>query len=231
MTLQKKPLLSKGAAAGCVLAVMGLSACQSSHPGARDWVTSPLDANRVSVEQKTSVLEIALPASQSALMSAEQGKIESFVRHYAAAGEGWLVVKAPVGAANAQLALQSVADVRSIANANGVDYGAVRVKTYDAAGPAAAPLVLSFSYYEAVAPDCPPLNRVDMSDISKNEELPTIGCAVNTNLAAMIADPADLRGDTAIGAPDTARTSDVFEKYQTGQDTNSAGQVNATLGQ
>lgn len=230
MTVQsyRKRILS----AGLCAAAFSLSGCQTFKEGPiAGHETSPVDANPVSVQITTDVMEVDLPATRNGLTAEDKRAIESFVSRYEDVGRGELIVTSPVGGANAQQALKSVADVRKIAHSRGVEYDQMSVRTYDADGVAAAPLMLAFKRYEALAPDCPLLSQVDMSDISTNSELPTFGCSVNANLAAMIADPADLRGDRTIAATDATRSDDKTERYQTGAPLESASSVNASLGQ
>lgn len=230
MTVQsyRKSLLS----AGFAVAALTFAGCQTFEDGPiSNYDTSPVDANPASVQMKTDVLKVDLPATRNGLSDVDKRAIEHFVAVYEDVGRGELLVTSPVGGANAQQALKSVADIRQIAYSRGVEYDQMAVRTYDAGGVAAAPLMLAFKRYEAVAPNCPLLSQIDMSDISNNSELETIGCAVNSNVAAMVADPADLRGDRMIAATDTTRSDDKTERHQTGVLVDSVSAVNATLGQ
>jgi pilus assembly protein CpaD len=51
--------------------------------------------------------------------------------------------------------------------------------------------------------------------------LPSLGCAVAVNLAAMIADPSDLVGDQPMDPADMGRRSIVLSKYRLGEKTSS----------
>lgn len=224
----RKSTLSAGLCAATLL----FAACQTFDDGPiANYDTSPVDANPASVQLTTDVLKVDLPATRNGLSDVDKRAIEHFVTRFEDVGRGELIVTSPVGGANAQQALKSVADIRQLAHARGVEYDQMSVRTYDADGVKAAPMMLAFKRYEAVAPDCPLLSQVDMSDVANNSELETIGCSVNANLAAMIADPADLRGDRMIAATDTTRSDDKTERYQAGEAIESASGVNASLGQ
>ncbi len=223
--LYRKRILSAGLSA----AALALVGCQNGPIS--DYDTSPVDTNPASVQMTTDVLKVDLPATRNGLTAVDKRAVEHFVSRYEDVGRGELIVTSPAGGANAQQALKSVADIRRIAHSRGVEYDQVSVRTYDADGVAAAPMMLAFKRYEAIAPDCPLLSQIDMSDVANNAELSTIGCAVNANLAAMIADPADLRGDREITATDTTRSDDKTQRYQAGDAIESASSVNATLGQ
>ncbi|MEL6216110.1 MAG: CpaD family pilus assembly lipoprotein, partial [Pseudomonadota bacterium] len=52
-----------------------------------------------------------------------------------------------------------------------------------------------------------------------NNELSNFGCTVRTNLAAMIADPADLLGQRELEPGDTVRRQTTFDLYRRGEQT------------
>ncbi|MFO1034048.1 MAG: CpaD family pilus assembly lipoprotein [Hyphomicrobiales bacterium] len=66
--------------------------------------------------------------------------------------------------------------------------------TYPA--PAAAPLQISYVKAYAHTKPCGDWSR-DAGDTSKNEPMPNFGCAVQSNIAAMLANPEDLTGTRA----------------------------------
>jgi pilus assembly protein CpaD len=49
-----------------------------------------------------------------------------------------------------------------------------------------------------------------------------LGCAVNANLAAQIADPRDIVGHRQISPPDSGRAAVVFDNYRKGEVTSAA---------
>ena len=56
----------------------------------------------------------------------------------------------------------------------------------------------------------------DRSKTYDNEGYPEFGCAVTANIAAQIADPADLLAPRASDAPDAQRRQVVLDKYRQG---------------
>jgi len=81
------------------------------------------------------------------------------------------------------------------------------------------PMILAYQAYDAIAPECASKASIDFSDVASNNTLPTLGCSVRTNLAAMIADPADLLGSRELGASDNARRDVILEKFRLGEST------------
>ncbi len=77
--------------------------------------------------------------------------------------------------------------------------------------------MLTFTRFEAEAPDCKPLWNYDLGSSLDNRATKNFGCSVNANLAAMIADPADLNGPRPEDPRDAARRDVVLGKYREGE--------------
>ena len=84
------------------------------------------------------------------------------------------------------------------------------------------PMILAFQAYEAIAPDCPSQASINFADISSNNERSSLGCAVRSNLAAMIADPGDLLGTRPLDKADPLRRGVILEKFRKGEPTGSS---------
>lgn len=77
---------------------------------------------------------------------------------------------------------------------------------------------LEFAFaYMAQPADCPNWSGMSFASYG-NRPHPNLGCAVVTNTGQMLAHPLDLRGSSAMPAPDSARTSLVIEQYKLGKD-------------
>ena len=72
--------------------------------------------------------------------------------------------------------------------------------------------------YVAEAPECGrwPSN---LADESRNLPYPNFGCAQQRNLAAQIANPADLLGPRTVEPADAERRAVVFDRYRQGRTT------------
>ena len=101
----------------------------------------------------------------------------------------------------------------------GVPYDAVSGSTYDASAAENAPLVLSFTRYEARAPDCRPIWEQDLAHQSDNQPWASFGCATQANIAAMIEDPHDLIAARGEDPRDGNRRAVVMDKYRRGEPT------------
>jgi pilus assembly protein CpaD len=211
-----KALIALGAGAAAV------SACASVAPTAVPAAyleTSPLDLNPIEVEKRTEFLEVPIDAYASELSSSDRARIQAFISGYTKRGHGPLVLSLPQASSNPQLAVSAVAEARAIAWDMGVEYDEMSGAAHGTGSPVSEPMILAYQSYEAIAPHCPPKSTVDFSNIDSNNQLPTLGCSVRTNLAAMIVDPGDLLGNRPLDGSDLARREVILEKFRAGEST------------
>ena len=181
---------------------------------------TPLDRHEITVSKKTEYLEVRLNPADTQLRVTEKDRIRNFVAGYVDHGHGPLMMSMPKGSPNAQLSVQAVAEAREIAWEYGVEYKEIAGGVYNARSKGAgAPLVLAYTSFRANAPECDSLANHDFGDASSNNTMPTLGCSVRANMAAMIADPADLFGEREPEEGDNDRRSVVLGKYREGQPT------------
>ena len=218
----KKPLLI-GAALGAALLISG---CQSggapSNVPAEYFTGTSLDRNPIGVTQHTEYLEIQMDDRDTQLRVSELMKVRSFLDAYADVGHGPLVISMPQQASNPQLAVGAVAEVRQMAWESGVRYENLLGAAYDAEGRSVTPIVMAYKTYKAVAPKCQSLATIDVSNAISNSDLPSLGCAIRTNMAAMIAEPADLLGTRDLDEGDLNRRSRQLELWRAGETTAAA---------
>ena len=200
-----------------------LAGCQSKNdPGnvpAEYYSGTTLDRNAIGVTQHTEYLEVMLDPRDTQLRLDEVAKVRSFLNTYTDVGHGPLVVSMPKHAENPQLAVGAVSEVRQLAWEAGVDYEDIMGAAYDANGRAITPVVMAFKTFKAVAPKCKSLAEQDIANAVSNSDLPSLGCAVRTNMAAMIAEPADLLGERELSEGDLVRRSNQLQLWRTGETT------------
>jgi len=199
-----------------------ISGCRSGEPThvpLSYFEGTSLDRNAVTASAKTEYLEVNLNAADSQLRQTEVRKLKAFLATYSQRGHGPLLMSVPESADNPQLAIEAVVEARQMAWEAGVEYSQISGSAYDSAGRANAPLVVAFKVYDAVAPNCSSLAEVDFTNAVSNSDLPTLGCAVRTNMAAMIADPADIYGQRALDDGDIGRRDRHMELWRQGAST------------
>lgn len=194
----------------------GLVACASQTVPASYIETPVLDRYNIDVTSRTETLEIFLDQDTSQLTQADRRRMTSFFRAYRDHGHGQVRMLLPESTPNQQFAVGAVAEAREVAFAAGVNFDMIE------GGAKYAPqasMILSFTVYETVKPDCSTFATVDFGATRTNNDLPTIGCSVRTNMAAMIADPSDLLGARELDPADSVRRQTTFEQYRAGETT------------
>lgn len=203
-----------------LLGLGALAACQSvPTPDPGNPVASAADRHTIGVEQVNERIAIGVGAGDVALAPASHAAIGDFVGGYLRYGHGAMVLSTPSGGANADAAALIAHETRLALTEAGVPYAAIAASTYDASGVAEPPIVVTFTRYEAQAPECAPLWEQDLAHQSNNQPWASFGCATQANLAAMLEDPHDLlrpRGETA---RDSGRRTVVMDNYRNGRPT------------
>lgn len=146
--------------------------------------------------------------------AAQRAEIDAFAKVYRTLGHGPITISAPK---EGEIAKAFAAQVRAQLIEQGVSYAALASAMHD--GGESETVVLSFTRYEAEAPDCPAVFEQNLARQTDNRAYDSFGCAMQANLAAMIADPADLLAPRASDPRDGARRADVFKKYREGSPT------------
>lgn len=214
-SIQALPLAALGLAAA-------LSAC-ASRPEPPLGPASPTsaDQHRIAVEQTGERYDIMVAPTDSGLNAEARADIAAFARAYRDQGHGPMVMSAPSGGANADAAARIANETRMALVEAGVPFAAIAGSTYDASDTDTSPVVISFSRYEAVAPECRPLWEQDLM-ANRHRPYESFGCATNANLAAMIEDPHDLIAMRDETPRDAARRANVLENYRNGATTHAS---------
>lgn len=190
---------------------VGLGACASKAPLINGHgAASQADAHVIDVTEGSerlvlNVSSIAPDASQSA-------EIDGFGRLYRSIGHGPLMVTTPTSSA---IAKGFAAQVRAQLVEGGVNYAALASLPYE--GGEADPVVISFTRYTAIPPECRGISSYDLAARPNNNAYEGFGCSDRANLAAMIADPADLLAPREGGPRDSARREVILDKFRRGE--------------
>lgn len=218
--MSKKTPLSLGA---MIASAAFLVACQSNgtpnNIPVEYFTGTTLDLHEIGVTQHTEYLEVQLDSRDTQLRISEVMNVRGFLDQYADVGHGPLVVSMPKHANNPQLAVGAVAEIREFAWEAGIGYEQMLGAAYDATDRPNSPIVMAFKTYKAVAPKCPSLAQIDIANATSNNDLPSLGCAVRTNMAAMIAEPADLLGGRELSEGDKVRRGEQLRMWQAGEAT------------
>jgi pilus assembly protein CpaD len=184
----------------------GLAACATNQSPTELTLVTPTEADNYAPTVREAAERFEMPAT--GLETADVYTLGEFAGAWNTYGRGPIYLSQPADGAEATRQAHT-----ALINA-GVPADAI-VVTPTGAGPVA----VSFARLEAVAAPCPPVGYTRMEDSATVRRPNSLGCAVNANLAAMIADPADLAGPRAMTPADAARRAVVMDKYQAGQPT------------
>ncbi len=213
---------------------LGLAGCASNEnpyvPQER-YTGTVLDGHAITARSERQFLQVDLNAEDSQLRRDEVKEIEGFLARYIDHGHGPLLLSVPANGENEEIAIQAVVEARDMAWGTGVNYEDMVGMAYDATGQVDAPMILAFDSYKAVKPQCMGLGAYDIADAKSNSALPSLGCAIRSNMAAMIADPADLLGERPLDEGSLDRRIIQFDLYREGAATAAerTGEESATI--
>lgn len=181
----------------------GLAACATA---AGDSATPVRPTARYALEARPALQEIALAPRADGLSPAQRAALADMAVR---SGGKPIVVRAPAGddPVSARSAFNARAALESMGAAD------VRVGSYDA--PPGAPILVGFTGYEAVVPQCGNWNNLTAT--RDNAGYSNFGCAITANMAAQIADPADIVSPNPLDPTDAQRRSTVIGKYRAGE--------------
>ena len=191
-------------------ATAALGACASN--GSPD--SQPLTPlSRYSLQVEPGLDRIALAVRDDGLSANQQAALNDLADRYMLSGVGQVRVEGPSGEDPA--AARQTWAVRTALEAAGLPAERIVIASYAAPDPR-APVLAGFETVRAVIPNCAAEPR-SLGGRFSNEPSMGLGCAVNANLAAQIADPRDIVGHRPVSPPDSGRAAVVFDNYRRGE--------------
>ncbi len=212
-----------------------LAACSTRPMVEGSVIHAPMPLDQYAVGLHEAPDQVALSVHGEGVSAAQRQALAAFAERWRAAGSGWITVQTPSDCGDAGVNKAYAEAAISTLGVLGVPYEHVRMIGY-AAGPGARPVVLaSFAHTVAEAPDCRDVPWENLTATKDNRPYHRFGCTLAANLAAQIADPNDLRGDTPMAPGDNTRRMVVLDKYRLGKITSSdkdeqaSGSVSTTV--
>jgi pilus assembly protein CpaD len=145
------------------------------------------------------------------LSAADAAKFDAFVADYRVHGNGSLGISVPSGAGS-RAAITFFGERAAL---SGISRDKILVTTREA-GNADPRVDVSYIAYVAHTQPCGDWSE-DESFTMENHTSANFGCAVQHNIAAMVADPRDLLGPGAMGPVSTNRRAAVMDHYEKGE--------------
>jgi pilus assembly protein CpaD len=172
------------------------------------------------VSQQPATLNIRVASGAPGLTPGQAAQVSDFLARYRSkdSGNSKLVIGVPSGSPNEGAAMRAVANLREMIREYGFSESTVSMVPYGGGRDPSAPIKLAYLRYVAEAPECGhwPTN---LAYDPLSLPYPNFGCAQQANLAAQIANPADLLGPRTTAPADAERRAVVIERYRQGKTT------------
>lgn len=170
-------------------------------------------------------IDVFVGSRRGGLTASQRTDVAAYAQTWLNEGTGPIVIDLPVETPNARAAQQSLHDIQAIFASSGVPARGVSVRRFTPADPREfATIKLIYPKVRADAGPCG-LWPEDLGPSAKSkiyrENRPywNFGCAYQRNMAAMVANPADLVQPRPESPVYTNRRSTVFGKYAKGEAT------------
>jgi pilus assembly protein CpaD len=205
------------AAALSALAVLSAGCSTFVEPSDYDF----RERHPIMISEEPEVLDMRIGMNGPALSPEIEVAVRDYVRDYQADGTGGITIQVPTGSANEIAAGKTGRAVHYALVRSGVPQSSISVAPYQVGDHSkTATLRLSYLRVKAVAPRCGVWPETSPNDL-RNTELYNYGCASQQNLAAMVANPADLVRPQPMGPASGTRRAKVISDYGRGDETKS----------
>ena len=204
------------------LALAGCKTDQGQGTHVAGWsLVDPEQRHPIMVSQEPASLNVNVARGSQGLNPQQRAEVLEFASKYRAsdAGNSRLVVSVPSGSANETAAMAAAEDVRQLALDSGFSESAVSVEAHHEDASTQPPVRIAYMRYVAKGPDCGHDWSENLAVNTRNVGHPNFGCTQQHNLAAMVANPADLLGPRTQGERDSQRRDAVMAAWTKGKPT------------
>lgn len=211
-----------------LLSVMA-AACQHTNEEIASGIPAvPSDYRQrhpIVVQEANRTVEVFVGTGRGGLTASQRTDVTAFAQTWLQEGTGSITIDLPVSTSNSRAASQSLQDIQGILSSTGVPSRGVAIRRYTPPNPTQfATIKLNYPKIIADAGPCG-LWPEDLGPSFRNpiyqENRPysNLGCAYQRNMAAMVANPADLVQPRPESPSYTQRRATVFGKYAKGEST------------
>ena len=165
------------------------------------------------ISEKEQVADIPVGHADSKLSITQRSIVEQVVASYRANGSGMIHILLPAGSPNERAAERLRDDIAAVLRKGGVKQFNISSEKYRAGPTDTAPIRLSYTAMTASTHPCGQWPK-DLLDTADNRHYANFGCANQNNLAAQVANPADLLGPRASSPIDAERRNIVIDDYR-----------------
>jgi len=178
----------------------------------------------IAVREKVQSMTVFIGDARGTLTPTQRGEVGALASNWRQEATGGIVIEMPVGSPNARAAASASREIRSILSASGVPARAIEIRSYPAQDPVRLGTIRV--NYPRMAAETGPCGLWP-NDIGPttdpiywaNKPAWNHGCANQRNLAAQVAEPADLVQPRSAAPVLASRRYTVTEKYRKGEPT------------
>lgn len=181
-------------------------------------LVDPAQRHPIIVSQQPQTMSLRVPRGSSGLAPQQRAELLAFADRSRAsdAGNSRLIIAAPSGSGNEVAAMGAVDEIRTLLSERGFPESSIQVEAYSQEGGGQEPPIkVSYMRYVAEGPECGKWPE-NLAYNPNNLPHPNLGCANQHNLAAMVANPADLLGPRTPSQRSSERRDAVWDKYVKG---------------
>ncbi len=165
------------------------------------------------ISEKEQVADIPVGHADSKLSITQRSIVQNTIANYRANGSGVIHILLPTGSPNERAATRLRKDVAATLRRGGVKPFNISSERIPCGGSESPPIRLVYSAITASTHPCGQWPK-DLLETADNRHYANFGCASQTNLAAQIANPADLLGPRATSPIDAERRGVVIDDYR-----------------
>ncbi|MEO9339622.1 CpaD family pilus assembly protein [Mesorhizobium sp. SB112] len=166
------------------------------------------------IAEKDQVLDLPVAASDRGMTRMQRTALQGFFSEYDRSAAPVVSIMSPSGAANDVAASHAARDFAALAAKSGVPRERVVMTQYQAPADAtAAPIRVVYTAMKAQTGPCGRWPS-DIADTTDNKHYANFGCSYQNNMAAQIANPADLLGPRKTSEIDATNRSEVIDVYR-----------------
>jgi pilus assembly protein CpaD len=166
------------------------------------------------ISEKDEKIDLPVGASDRGMTQSQRATLLGFLDGYDRSAAPTLTIMVPAGSANEIAAAAAARDFARLATKNGVRSSRIAVVSYQAgAAEMSAPVRVGYARLRAHTDQCGRWPE-DILQNAENKHYADFGCSYQNNLAAQMANPADLLGPRKQSPIDAANRSKVIDVYR-----------------
>ncbi len=166
------------------------------------------------ISEKEKAIDIPVASTDHRMTKIQKVAIEGFAAGYDRSAAAPVTVMVPSGSANEAAAGAVAEDLVRAMKRNGIPRSRIAITGYQAdSAETAAPIRVSYVAMQAHTNQCGRWPD-DVAETADNKHYANFGCAYQNNLAAQIANPADLLGPRKPGEIDAERRNIILDDYR-----------------